>query len=80
MKDTKTGRGWRIVRRQPVPDTEPSHDPVFVRLIRDLQLAKRAQRKASKRAVAIELERGAFFHMCNYLDARAWCRTNDRDA
>jgi hypothetical protein len=62
-------------------DVEPSTDRVFIRLIKDLQLARRAQEdirdgklSKSKRDAAEDLERGAFRHLFNYLDAKAWTR------
>jgi hypothetical protein len=77
----------RPLRRHPLPDIEPSTDRVFLRLIQDLQTARRTQRQIkrgelpqSKRDAVEDLERGAFRHMLAYLGARAWCRTNDRDA
>jgi hypothetical protein len=86
MRTLKT-RGRPLKCREPIRDIEPSSDPVFTRLIRDLQLAKRAQKQIargeiseSKRDAATDLERGAFQHMFNYLNARAWVRTNDSDA
>jgi hypothetical protein len=60
-------------------DTKPCTDAVFLRLIQDLQTARRAKRKISKgllpqskRAAAEDLERGAFRHLIRYLDAKAW--------
>jgi hypothetical protein len=77
----------RPLRRHPLPDTEPSTDRVFLRLIQDLHTARRAQRQIkrgelpqSQRDAAESLERGAFHHLFNYLNAHAWVRSNDRDA
>ena len=71
----------RVHRPRLIADLEPSHDHVFTRLILDLQLAQRAQRKIacgelaeSKRADAEAFEQGAFQHLFNYLNAKAWTR------
>jgi hypothetical protein len=81
------GRPVRVAREYLKRDTEPSVDPVFCRLIQDLQLARRTIEQIEmgdlpecNRAAAHDLERGAFQHLFNYLSARAWVRTNDRDA
>jgi hypothetical protein len=63
-----------------VPDVQPAKDPTFVRLIRDLQLAKRKMKVSSKRALAEDFERRAFQHLLNYCDAKAWVRSTEDDA
>jgi hypothetical protein len=74
----------RPLRRHPLPDIAPSTDPVFTRLIKDVQQAKRVLDREfvtrRKYDAALDLERGAFQHMFNYLNARAWVRTDDTDA
>jgi hypothetical protein len=69
-----------------IPDLQPSQDPVFTRLILDLQLARRVQQQVARGmrpqtelCDAITLERGAFQHLFNYLNARAWVRTKELD-
>ena len=75
---------FRTKRPRIVPDLQPSEDRVFTRLILDLQLASRVQKeialgvRPNKQLCDAEtLDRGAFDHLFNYLNARAWVRKDD---
>src|SRR6516165_1117312 len=75
---------FKTKRPRIIPDVQPSDDPVFIRLILDLQLARRVQQQIARGIRprkqlddAKELERGAFQHLFNYCNARAWVRTKD---
>jgi len=76
-------------RRRPLPTkpklscTAPSDDEVFVRLIKDLQLVKRTEKRVAKGELpedklelAKDFERRVFEHLYAYLDAKAWTRKN----
>ena len=80
----KTGILFKTRRPRIIADIQPSDDPVFIRLILDLQLARRVQQQIARGIRsreqlddAKELERGAFQHLFNYCNARAWVRTKD---
>jgi hypothetical protein len=76
-------------RKVPKPtrrvDDQPA-DPVVTRLLLDIQLACRSRYKVARGLLepdalddANDLERGAFIHLANYLDAKAWVRTKPDD-
>jgi hypothetical protein len=66
-----------------VADRQPATDRVFTRFMLDLQLIQRARRKMDcgeidpdpgYRAKVDGFERDAFYHLLNYLHAKAWTR------
>jgi hypothetical protein len=64
---------------------EPA-DPVVTRLMLDIQLACRSKHKVACGLIdqdalgdADALERGAFQHLFNYLNAKAWVRSKPDD-
>jgi hypothetical protein len=71
-------RSQRLRKLQLNADREPCNDPVFTRLIRDLQLARRVQQDRlspkSRREQAEAFEHDAFKHLAAYLDVKAWTR------
>jgi hypothetical protein len=80
----KTRILFKTRRPRIIADIQPSDDPVFIRLILDLQLALRVQKQIARGIRsqkqlddAKELERGAFQHLFNYCNARAWVRAKD---
>jgi hypothetical protein len=61
-------------------------DPVFVRLLWDVAMSRRVKDKIQRGLLpkenfddADDLERGAFQHLINYLDAKAWVRSTPDD-